>query len=304
VFLARANGKRDAEMANNLTTVVKSSKKEVRINRDLGVAVIGERINPTGRKLLQVELREGKFDLVRKDAVAQVAAGASILDVNAGLPGADEPALMVQLIEEVRAVTDDFPICIDSSKTATLEAALKHYCKDGARPLVNSVSAETKRIKEVLPLIKEYGCSVIGLCSGDSGIPKNAEGRFQYAAKIIEEADKLGIPAEDIVIDPLVLTLGTEWRAGKMVLDAIRMIVERFGVNITMGASNISFGMPDRENLTAFFMAMSVEAGLSCPICNPMKKHEVIALRAADLVMGRDRSGMKWIKSFRALQTA
>ncbi len=289
-------------MANNLTTIVKSPTKEVRITRDTGVFMIGERINPTGRKVLQAELKEGKFDLVRKDAVAQVAAGAAVLDVNAGLPGADEPALMVKLIEEVRAVTDDFPICIDSPKLETLEAALKHYCKDGARPMVNSVSAETKRLKTVLPLIKEYGCSVIGLCSGDAGIPKTTEDRFKYAAQIIDEADKLGIGPEDIVIDPLVLTLGTEWRAGKMVLDAVRMIVDKFGVNITMGASNISFGMPDRENLTAFFMAMSVEAGLSCPICNPMKNHTVISLRAADLIMGRDRSGMKWIKTFRALQ--
>ncbi len=291
-------------MAKNLTTVVKSSKKEVQINRDNGVVIIGERINPTGRKVLQAELREGKFDMVRRDAVAQVKAGAAVLDINAGLPGADEPALMVQMIEEVKAATDDFPICIDSPKTETLEAALRHYCRDGARPLVNSVSAETKRIKEVLPLIKEYGCAVIGLCSGDSGIPKSAEERFQSAAKIIEEAAKLGIPTEDIVIDPLVLTLGAEWRAGKMALDAIKMIVDEFGVNITMGASNVSFGMPDRENLTSFFMAMSAMVGLSCPIANPLKMQEVTALQAADLILGRDRGGMKWIKGFRARQSA
>ena len=291
-------------MATNLTTVVKSAKKEVLICRDKGVVIIGERINPTGRKVLRAELSEGKFDMVRRDALAQIAAGAGLLDLNAGLPGADEPALMVQIIKEVRAATDDFPICIDSPKTETLAAALNYYCKDGARPLVNSVSAETKRLKAVLPLIKEYGCSVIGLCSGDTGIPKTAEDRFQNAARIIEEADKLGIPAADIVIDPLVLTLGTEWRAGKMVLEAIRMIVERFGVNITMGASNVSFGMPDRENLTAFFMALSVEAGLSCPICNPLKRQEVTALQAADLIMGRDPHGMKWIKGYRARQAA
>ena len=150
----------------------------------------------------------------------------------------------------------------------------------------------------------KYGCSVIGLCAGDGAIPKTAEERVQNAAKIIEEADKLGIPAADIVIDPIVLTLGTEWKAAKMVLEAIRMIVDRFGVNITMGASNVSFGMPDRENLTAFFMALSVEAGLSCPICNPLKKQEVTALQAADLIMGRDPHGMKWIKGFRARQAA
>jgi 5-methyltetrahydrofolate--homocysteine methyltransferase len=211
---------------------------------------------------------------------------------------------MVQMLKEVREVTDDFPICIDSPRTETLAAALSYYCKEGGRPLVNSVSAETKRLKEVLPLIKDYGCAVIGLCSGDAGIPKNTEDRCKNAATIIEAADKLGIPAADIVIDPLVLTLGTEWRAGKMVLDAIRLIVERFGVNITMGASNISFGMPDRENLTAFFMALSVEAGLTCPICNPLKKQEIIALQAANLIMGRDSYGMKWIKGYRARQAA
>jgi 5-methyltetrahydrofolate--homocysteine methyltransferase len=291
-------------MATNLTTVVKSAKKEVRICRDQGVVIIGERINPTGRKVLRAELSEGKFDMVRRDALAQIAAGAGILDVNAGLPGADEPTLMVQIIQEVRAATDDAPICIDSPRTETLAAALSYYCRDGARPLVNSISAETKRLREVLPLIKEYGCPVIGLCSGDTGIPKSAEERFQNAAKIIDEADKLGIPVEDIVIDPLLLTLGTEWRAGKMVLEAIRLIVDRFGVNITMGASNISFGMPDREDLIAFFMALSVEAGLTCPICNPLKRQEVIALQAADLIMGRDPHGMKWIKGFRARQAA
>lgn len=291
-------------MSRNLTTVVKSSKKEVRINRDDGMVIIGERINPTGRKILQAELREGRFDTVRREAVAQVKAGAAVLDINAGLPGADEPALMVRMIEEVKMATDDFPICIDSPRTETLETALRHYCRDGARPLVNSVSAETKRIKEVLPLIQEYGCAVIGLCSGDGGIPKSAEERFQSAAKIIEEADKLGIPRENIVIDPLVLTLGVEWRAGKMVLDAIKMIVDEFGVNITMGASNVSFGMPDRENLTSFFMAMSAVVGLSCPIANPLKMQEVAALQAADLILGRDRGGMKWIKGFRARQSA
>jgi 5-methyltetrahydrofolate--homocysteine methyltransferase len=291
-------------MATNLTTVVKSAKKEVRICRDQGVVIIGERINPTGRKVLRAELSEGKFDMVRRDALAQIAAGAGLLDVNAGVPGADEPALMVQIIQEVRAATDDAPICIDSPRTETLAAALSYYCRDGARPVVNSVSAETKRLRAVLPLIKEYGCPVIGLCSGDTGIPKSAEERFQNAAKIIAEADKLGIPIEDIVIDPLLLTLGTEWRAGKMVLEAIRLIVDRFGVNITMGASNISFGMPDREDLIAFFMALSVEAGLTCPICNPLKRQEVIALQAADLIMGRDPHGMKWIKGFRARQAA
>ena len=287
-------------MAKNLATIVKSSKHEVRISRDTGMVIIGERINPTGRNALQVELKAGKFDMVRKDAVAQLQAGATILDINSGLPRADEPALLVQMIKEVRDAADDPPICIDTPNVKALEAALSYYCKDGAKPLVNSVTAETESLKRILPLIKEYGAAVIGLCSGDGGIPKTTEDRLKYTDIILEEAARLGIPAENIVIDCLVLTLGAKWEAGKIALDAITMIVEKYGVNITMGASNISFGLPDRENLTSFFMAMAAMAGLSCPICNPLKIQEVIALQAADLILARDPHGMKWIKGFRA----
>lgn len=287
-------------MAKNLATVVKSLKNEISISRDTGMVIIGERINPTGRNALQAELKAGIFDIVRKDAVAQLQAGASILDINSGLPRADEPALLVQMIKEVRDAADDPPICIDTPNVKALEAALSYYCKDGAKPLVNSVTAETESLKRVLPLIKEYGAAVIGLCSGDDGIPKTTEDRLKYTDIILEEAAKLNIPAENIVIDCLVLTLGAKWEAGKIALDAITMIVEKYGVNITMGASNISFGLPDRENLTSYFMAMAAVAGLSCPICNPLKAQEVIALQAADLVMARDPHGMKWIKGFRA----
>jgi len=289
-------------MVKNLTTVIKSPKKQVSISRDKGYVIIGERINPTGRSVLQAELKEGKFDMVRRDAVAQIAAGASILDVNAGLPRADEAALMVQLIKEVRDAADDPCICIDTANPVALEAALAYYCKDGAKPLVNSVSAETKSLREVLPLIKQYGAAVIGLASGDSGIPATAEERLANTDRIMDEAAKIGIPPEDVVIDCLVLTLGAKWEAGKIALDAIAMIVEKYGVNITMGASNISFGMPDRENLTSFFMAMASVVGLTAPICNPMKMQEVIALQAADIVLARDNHGMRWIKGFRARQ--
>ncbi|MFH1991103.1 MAG: dihydropteroate synthase [Pseudomonadota bacterium] len=291
-------------MAKNLTTVIKSSKNEVSISRDNGIVIIGERINPTGRNALQAELKAGKFDMVRRDAVAQLRAGAAILDINSGLPRIDEPALLVQMIKEVREAADDPPICIDTPNLKALEAGLSYYCKDGAKPLVNSVTAETESLKNILPLIKQYGAAVIGLCSGDKGIPETAEDRLKNADKIIEEAAKLGIPAEDIVIDCLVLTLGAKWEAGKIALDAIAMIVDKYGVNITMGASNISFGLPDRENLTSFFMTMAAMAGLTCPICNPLKTQEVIALQAADLVLARDRYGMKWIKGFRARQSA
>lgn len=287
-------------MTKNLTTIVKSSKHEVNICRDSRMTIIGERINPTGRNALQAELKAGKFDMIRKDAVAQLDAGADILDINSGLPRADEPALLVQMIKEVQDAADDPPICIDTPNVKALEAALSYYCKDGARPLVNSVTAEAKSLRTVLPLIKEYDVPVIGLCSGDVGIPQTTEDRLKYTDIILEEAAKLGIPAEDIVIDCLVLTLGAKWEAGKIALDAIGMIVEKYGVNITMGASNISFGLPDREKLTSFFMAMAAVVGLSCPICNPLKAQEVIALQASDLVMARDPHGMKWIKGFRA----
>ena len=291
-------------MAKNLTTVIKSAKNQASICRDTGILIIGERINPTGRNALQKELKAEKFDMVRADAVAQMQAGAAILDVNSGLPRADEPKLLVQMIKEVQEAADDPPICIDTPNVKALEAALKYYCKDGAKPLVNSVTAETESLKKVLPLIKEYGAAVIGLCSGDDGIPQTAEQRLKYTDIILEAADKQGIPTEDVVIDCLVLTLGAKWEAGAIALDAIGKIVEKYGVNITMGASNISFGLPDREYLTSFFMSMAAVAGLSCPICNPLKQQEVVALQAADLILARDPHGMKWIKGFRARQSA
>jgi 5-methyltetrahydrofolate--homocysteine methyltransferase len=290
----------EGKMRENLKTILRSKKKEVTICRDYGIVMIGERINPTGRKVLQEDLKAGKFDRVRKDAVAQIAAGAAILDVNAGVPRVNEPTLLVRMIQEVREATDDAVLCIDSPNTSALEAALKFYCRDGAKPLINSVSAETVRLRDVLPLIKEYGAAVIGLASSDDGIPKTAERRFENAARIIEEATKTGIPVEDVVIDPVVVTLGAEWNSGLAILKAISMIVEKFGANITMGASNVSFGMADRPNLTAHFLSMAAVVGLSCPICNPLEEKERIALQAADLILGRDEYGMKWIEDFRA----
>jgi 5-methyltetrahydrofolate--homocysteine methyltransferase len=287
-------------MPKNLTTVIKSPKNSVSICRDYGYVIIGERINPTGRKALQAELKEGRFDMVRSDAVAQMAFGASIIDINAGLPRADEAVLLVEMIQQVREAADDPPICIDTRNPIALEAALASYCRNGAKPLVNSVTAEIKSLNEVLPMIKQYNAAVIGLVSGDKGIPNSADERLVNADKIMNEAAKVGIPMEDVVIDCLVLTLGAKWESGYMVLDSIEMIVERYGVNITMGASNISFGMPDRENLTAFFLAMSSVAGLTCPICNPMKQQEVIGLQAADIILSRDPHGMRWVKGFRA----
>jgi len=285
-------------MTQNLTTVISSAAQTVAIHRDNPTVIIGERINPTGRKLVMAALKEGNFDLVRKDAISQVAAGATVLDVNAGVPGADEPVLLQELMGAVMEVTD-VPLCIDTADPKALAAALTVY---EGKPLVNSVNGEERSLTEVLPLVKEYGAAVIGLCMDDDGIPETVEDRLRVAGKIIEKAAQLGIPVEDIVIDPLALTMGADYTAGKMALETIETVVAEFGVNITMGASNISFGMPDRKYINATFIAMAIHAGLTCPITNPLSFEVGVAVKAANLVMGRDDFGMDWIKAYRARQ--
>jgi 5-methyltetrahydrofolate--homocysteine methyltransferase len=282
-------------MAKNLTTVVSSATQEVSISRDLPTVIIGERINPTGRKKLQEELRKGKLDIVRNDVVAQVEAGAAILDVNAGVPQADEPALLVEMLQFVSELTE-VPLCIDTANVKALERALKFY---KGKPLVNSVNGEEAKLESVLPLIKEYGAAVIGLTLDDEGIPKTVEKRLSIAGKIIDRATKIGIPVEDIVIDPLALSMGAEEKAGLMGLEAIEFIAREFGVNITMGCSNISFGMPDRAAVNAAFMAMAIRGGLTCPITNPLEEQVHKSILAADLCMGRDEYASNWIASYR-----
>lgn len=285
-------------MTQNLTTVVSSAAQTVAIHRDNPTVIIGERINPTGRKLVMAALKEGNFDLVREDAISQVAAGATVLDVNAGVPGADEPVLLQELMGAVMEVTD-VPLCIDTADPKALAAALAVY---EGKPLVNSVNGEERSLTEVLPLVKEYGAAVIGLCMDDDGIPETVEDRLRVAGKIIDRAAQLGIPVEDIVIDPLALTMGADYTAGKMALETIETVVAEFGVNITMGASNISFGMPDRKYINATFIAMAIHAGLTCPITNPLSFEVGVAVKAANLVMGRDDFGMDWITAYRARQ--
>ncbi len=287
-------------MALDLTTVLSSATQTVEINRGLPTVIIGERINPTGRKAVLAALKEGNFDVVRADARDQVAAGAAVLDVNAGVPGADEPALLQQVMQTVMEVTD-VPLCIDTADTKALEAALKIY---KGKALINSVNGEEKRLSSILPLAKEYGAAVIGLCMDDGGIPPTAEARLAVAGKIIERAGQLGIGPEDIVIDPLALTMGADSNAGRLALQAIQMIIDRFGVNITMGASNISFGMPDRKYINSAFVAMAIHAGMTCPITNPLVTEIVTAVLAADLAMGRDDYGSRWIKAYRQRQKA
>lgn len=283
-------------MAKNLTTLVTSKSRTVEIQRNNPTVIIGERINPTGRKRLLNELKEGKFDIVKNDAAAQVEAGAKIIDVNAGVPGADEEALLKDMIYAVMDATE-MPLCIDTADNKALETALSIY---EGKALINSVNGEKERLASVLPLVKEYDAVVIALCMDDDGIPPTAEARFKVAAKMIEQADKLGISADRLVIDPLALTMGSDHNAGRIAIDTIKMVVEEFGVNTTMGASNISFGMPDRPSINATFLAMAILAGLTCPITNPLEEEVVLAVRAADLVMGRDEFGMNWIKLFRS----
>lgn len=282
-------------MAKDLTTTVCSETQTVAISRDKPTAIIGERINPTGRKKMQKALQEGNFEIVRQDAVAQVEAGAAILDVNAGVPSADEPELLKRVMSEVMSVTD-VPLCIDTADPEALAAALSAY---SGKALVNSVNGEERSLEEVLPIVKEHNAAVIGLCMDDDGIPDTPEERLVVARKIIERADRLGIPLEDIVIDPLALTMGAEHTAGFTALETIKLVVEEFGVNITMGASNISFGMPDRKYINATFIAMAIQAGLTCPITNPLEDLVSIAVKAANLSMGRDEYGMEWIKAYR-----
>lgn len=285
-------------MTENLTTLVSSKTQTVEINRANPTVIIGERINPTGRKLMMKALQEGNFDRVRQDAMSQVEAGAKILDVNAGVPGADEPVLLKQVMATVMEVTD-VPLCIDTADPEALEAALKSY---EGKALINSANGEERSLKEVLPLAKEYGAAVIGLCMDDDGIPPTADERFKVAAKIIERAGKLGIPTEDVVIDPLALTMSSDHNAGLIAMHTIQKVVSEFGVNITMGASNISFGLPDRKFINATFIAMAILAGLTCPITNPLEPEVSIAIKAADLSMGRDEYGMVWIKTYRQRQ--
>lgn len=280
----------------NLETTISSASKSVTISREGPVLMIGERINPTGRKRLLAALQEGQLGVVRRDAQKQIDAGAQILDVNAGVPGADEPALMLEIMAAVQEVTDT-PLCIDSPNPKTLEAALSAY---EGKALINSVNGEERSMETILPLVKAYNTAVIGLCMDDDGIPSTAEARLKVAAKIIERAAALGIPTNDILIDPLVLTVGADSNAARTTLTATKLIVEEFGVNITMGASNVSHGLPDRPVINASFLSMAIACGLSCPITNPLITEVREAILASNLLMGKDEWAMNWITNFRS----
>jgi 5-methyltetrahydrofolate--homocysteine methyltransferase len=281
-----------------METKVSSAKKEVIISIDRPTMLIGERINPTGRKKLTEALKAGDLELVRKEAIEQVEAGADIIDVNVNAPGVNDVALLPKAVKVVMEAVDA-PICIDSPNADAIEAALKVY---KGKPLINSVSGETHSLKRVLPLVKEYGAAVVGLVQDDEGIPKNADRRVAIAHKIVAAVEKAGIPREDVVIDVLTFAIGAEASSGKDVLEAIRRIREELGVNMTMGASNISFGMPDRPIINNAWLSMVIAAGATVLIVDAAKvKPSVLA---TDLILGRDRFARRFIENHRKRQQA
>jgi 5-methyltetrahydrofolate--homocysteine methyltransferase len=274
-------------------TILKSSKKEVTIGIDKPFVMIGEKINPTGNKKLAAALQEGNLDFVQQLAERQVAWGADVLDINVGVPGMDEVAMVSKVVAKVTEAVD-VPLCIDSGKVEILAAGLKAAI---GKPLVNSVNAEEKQLTDILPLVKERGAAVIGLTIDDNGIPKTPEERVAAADKIIQRSGRLGIPIEDIIIDPLVMTVGSDSKAALITLQTIELLIREFGVNINLGASNVSFGLPDRLTVNQTFLAMAIQAGVSCSITDPIKLGSTI--RAGDLLLGRDDYGMRFIKYFR-----
>jgi 5-methyltetrahydrofolate--homocysteine methyltransferase len=260
--------------------------------------MIGERINPTGRKVLAAEMRAGLMDRVKADAIAQVEAGAQMLDVNAGVPMVDEPALLVATIKAVSEVTD-VPICIDSSVIEALEAALAAY---EGKALVNSVTAEDERMDRILPVVKKHGAAVIGMSNDETGITMVPQERVEIARRIVERAKYYGIPAEDVIIDPIAMTVAADPQAGLVTLETMRLIKEQLGNNMTCGASNVSFGLPDRHILNAAFFPVAMHAGLTCAITNPLVPEVRKAVQASDLLLGHDEYATRWITAFRAEQ--
>ncbi|NOZ05502.1 MAG: dihydropteroate synthase [Chloroflexi bacterium] len=276
-------------------TSVSSPTKTVTIGPDHPFVIIGERINPTGRRLLAAQMGAMDFSRVQQDAVAQVAAGAQMLDVNAGVPGADEPAILAAAIRAVQEVVD-VPLSLDSSVIEALEAGLQVY---QGKPLINSVTGEDASLERVLPLAKKHGAAVVGIANDERGIPATPEGRLEIARKIVERAQDYGISPNDVVVDPLAMTVGADHRAATVTLETVRLIRQELGVNTVCGASNISFGLPDRLLLNVAFLAMAIGAGLTAAITNPLEETLRKTVSAADVMMGHDEYCQRWIASVR-----
>jgi 5-methyltetrahydrofolate--homocysteine methyltransferase len=274
-------------------TSVSSASREVSIAGDGPTVLIGERLNPTGKKSLAEALKRGDLEVLSREAVAQVEAGADILDINVACPGIDEIALLPRAVEKVMASVD-VPLCIDINHPGALEGALRVYT---GKPIINSVTGEESSLNQILPLVKEHGAAVIGLTLDDEGIPKEADRRVAIASKIIERAASLGIPAEDVIIDCLALSLGADSKAGWVALEAIRKVKAELGVNQTLGASNISFGLPDRNLVNHTFLAMAISSGVTCPTVDVARVRP--AVLAADMILGRDRFAQRYMRDFR-----
>jgi len=276
-------------------TVVSSATRELKIGFDRPFVIIGERINPTGRKILAAEMKAGDYSRVEADALAQVAAGAGMLDVNAGIPLADEPAILADSIKLVQSVTD-VPLSIDSSIVAALEAGLEAY---QGKALLNSVTGEEERLESVLPLAKKYGAAVVAISNDEAGISENPDERFAVAQKIVERAADHGIHYSDIVVDPLVMPVGAVGSAGRQVLHLVKRLRDELKVNTTCGASNFSFGIPNRKGMDGTFLSMAIAAGLTSAITNPLHEEVMQAVMGANVVMGRDVNCAKWLKKYR-----
>jgi 5-methyltetrahydrofolate--homocysteine methyltransferase len=276
-------------------TVVSSATKEVVIGFNRPFVIIGERINPTGRKILAAEMTNGDFSRVEADARAQVEAGAHMLDVNAGIPLADEPAILAKAIQLVQSITD-VPLSIDSSIVAALEAGLAVY---KGKALVNSVTGEEERLEVVLPLVKKYGAAVIAISNDETGISEDPDVRFAVAKKIVERAMDYGIPACDVVVDPLVMPIGAINQAGVQVMRLVRRLRDELKVNTSCGASNVSFGLPNRDGINSAFLTMAMAAGMTSAITNPLHIETVKAVMGGDVMLGHDPDCARWIRRFR-----
>ena len=293
-------------------TVIESKTKTVVIGFDEPFCVIGERINPTGRKKLAAEMEAGNFETVLRDALEQVACGANLLDVNSGAVFTNmmaldpryadnnfvEPPLMRELILRIQEITDT-PLCIDSSVPGALESGLM-ACQ--GRPLLNSVTGEEERLERVLPLVKKYNVAVVAISNDDTGISQDPDVRFAVAKKIVERAADFGIPAHDIVVDPLVMPVGAMGSAGQQVFTLVRRLRDELGVNTTCGASNISFGLPHRHGINAAFLPMAIGAGMTSAIMNPVRLPEMEAIRAANFLMNHDAHGGEWIRFAKVIE--
>jgi len=276
-------------------TLISSHKQEITSGFDSPWCVIGERINPTGRKLLAAEMAAGDYSRVLSDALAQVEAGATMLDVNAGIPMADEPAILAKAIQLVQD-TVDVPLAIDSSIVAALEAGLAVY---KGKPLVNSVTGEEERLEVVLPLVKKYGAAVVAISNDETGISEDPNVRYEVAKKIVERAADYGIPREDVVVDPLIMPVGAINMAGRSALDLIIRLRNELKVNTTCGASNISFGLPNRHGMNAAFLSMAAGAGMTSAIMNPLHAEEMTGIMGANVMNGNDPECRRWIQKFR-----